>query len=188
MADAAEMSVGELKAALAKMRVRCDHCFEKQDLLALYKTEMSRERPIPNPAAAASGFASATSTPAPAPARAPAAAPASSGGDAGSYVNGRWVPPKKSALEEMMGDFDFKTVLMVVVGIWWVWGTVSQSGGGMDGVGDDEGEYNERDTSSYINGKVTEVMTHDQFLGALTHHRDNTGLPVVSTQAPPTAA
>ena len=74
------MSVGELKAALAKMRVRCDHCFEKADLLALYKTEMSRERPTPNPAAAAaSGFASATSTPAPAPAPAP-----SSSGDGGS--------------------------------------------------------------------------------------------------------
>ena len=25
-----------------------------------------------------------------------------------------------------ISDFDMKTILMVVVGIWWVWGTVSQ--------------------------------------------------------------
>jgi thiol-disulfide isomerase/thioredoxin len=70
-------------------------------------------------------------------------------------------------------------VAIVVIAIFWVWGVASQGGGGMDGLGDDEGEYDERDTSSYINGKVVEVVTHDQFLGALTHHRDNTGLPVV---------
>lgn len=176
MAMAEDMSVLELKEALMKMRVRCDHCVEKSELLKLYKEEVGRERPLPT---AAAGFASATGAPAPAPmptrpTPAPAPAPA-----AGSYVNGRYVPPPKTGIEAILGDFDFKTIAMVVIAIWWVWGVASQGGGGMDGVGDDEGEYDERDTSSYINGKVVEVVTHDQFLGALTHHRDNTGLPVV---------
>jgi thioredoxin reductase (NADPH) len=181
MAMAEDMSVSELKQALIKMRVRCDHCFEKSELLALYKEEVGRERPLPNAGAAATGFASATgAAPAPAPAPPPARpAPTAAAAGGGSYVNGRYVPPPKSGLEAMLGDFDFKTIAMVVIAMWWVWGVANQGGGGMDGVGDDEGEYDERDTSSYINGKVVEVMTHDQFLGALTHHRDNTGLPVV---------
>lgn len=177
MSLAEDMSVAELKAALTKMRVRCDHCFEKSELLQLYKKEVGRERPLPN---AAADFAAATGAPAPAPMPArPASSSTSASSGGGSYVNGKYVPPPKSAIEQLLGDFDFKTVAMVVIAIWWVWGVANQGGGGMDGIGDDEGEYDERDTSSYINGKVVEVVTHDQFLGALTHHRDNTGLPVV---------
>ena len=143
MAMAEDMSVSELKQALIKMRVRCDHCFEKSELLALYKEEVGRERPLPNAGAAATGFASATgAAPAPAPAPPPARpAPTAAAAGGGSYVNGRYVPPPKSGLEAMLGDFDFKTIAMVVIAIWWVWGVANQGGGGMDGVGDDEGEY-----------------------------------------------
>ena len=42
----------------------------------------------------------------------------------------------------------------------------------MSGLGDDEGEYNEGATQSYVAGKVVEVVSHQQFLGALAHHRE----------------
>jgi thioredoxin-like negative regulator of GroEL len=69
---------------------------------------------------------------------------------------------------------------MIVLGLAWLWSMFNQgSGGSYDGLGEDEGMYDERDTSSYMNGAVREVATHSQFLGALAHHRDHTALPVV---------
>lgn len=168
-----EMSAAELKAELTRLRVRSSHCIEKSELLNLLKAELANpSSAIPNPAAAA---------PKPAAQRAPAPAPAppsSAAAGGGTYVNGRYVPPPKGPFD----DINWQTVGMVVLGLAWLYSAFNGGlggGGGMSGLGDDEGEFNEGDTSSYIAGKVVEVTTHQQFLGALAHHRDHTGLPVV---------
>ena len=160
-----DMSVSELREALTRARVRSSHCLEKSELLALYKAELANPSSIPAPNMAPAPAPATASAPAPAPAPRPHS---SAGG--GTYVNGKYVPPAAGPLD----NINWQTVGMVVLGIAYLYSMVG-GGGGMDGLGDDDGEYDDSDTSSYINGQVREVATHQQFLGALAHHRDHTG-------------
>jgi len=51
-------------------------------------------------------------------------------------------------------------------------------GAGLFGADTEDVEYDDRD-EGYLSGKIREVGTLDQLRGALAHHSDNTGLPVV---------
>jgi hypothetical protein len=145
MADQAPeaMGVGELKAALNRLRVRHDHCVEKSELLDLYKKELAGGLPRPTASTAR------PAAPAPAPYSAPfnsAPAPAPAGGGGGTYVNGKYVPPPAG----MMDGMDWKTVAIVFIGLAWL----AQNFGGFDGGGDyGDAEY-DTDNKAYITGKV----------------------------------
>jgi thioredoxin-disulfide reductase len=77
----------------------------------------------------------------------------------------------------------WQTLVLVGLGVAFLYGQLGGglgSGSAATGLfnGDEETEYDDRD-EGYLSGKVREVTTLDQLRGALAHHSDNTGLPVV---------
>lgn len=89
-----------------------------------------------------------------------------------------------AAVSSSSGGINWQQVIMVVLGAAFVFnffreqfGTDGASGGASLW-GNDDGEHNYKD-DGYLSGQVREVATLDQLRGALAHHSDNTGLPVI---------
>jgi len=90
-----------------------------------------------------------------------------------------------AAVNSSSGGVNWQQVMMVVFGAVVVFNMFREQFSGTGGTsggpnlwGDDEGEYNFKD-EGYLSGQVREVATLDQLRGALAHHSDNTGLPVI---------
>lgn len=91
---------------------------------------------------------------------------------------------KSASSSDIFGNFSWQTVVFVGLGLVFIYGQLSGGGGGgyssagLFSGDSDEAEYDDRDVG-YLTGKIREVSTLDQLRGALAHHADNTGLPVV---------
>lgn len=88
---------------------------------------------------------------------------------------------KSTPTEAGGGGIPWPTIGMAVLGAAWLYQFLQGSGGssGADYLwGSDDVEYDDRD-EAYMSGQVREIATLDQYRGALSHHSDGTGLPVV---------
>lgn len=90
-----------------------------------------------------------------------------------------------AAMSSSNGGVNWQQVMMVVLGAAFVFNLFREQFSGTDGAsggsnlwGHDEGDYDYKD-EGYLPGQVREVATLDQLRGALAHHSDNTGLPVI---------
>ena len=158
MGDPSNISVEELKRALNRWRVppqQIEACFEKADLVKLYKQnkELAEARQAQRAKAAnATSTSSSTST---------------------SSVPSLPTMPNIGFSNLAFGGLLLLFTLQYL-------GIIGDAGmGGMGGGGgDDEVSFNLAD-DSYALGKVAEVATLSEFNGALQLHKDGTGLPIV---------
>lgn len=172
MVPADSMSVAELRAELTQLRVRSSHCVEKHELVALLLK--TREDDAAgrgglkgnNDVRASSATRHSTATPG------RTTTPVSRNS---TYTNGR---SSRSAAEEPA----WQGYVIAAVIVAWLWNSVSDSAEGpRDLLVSDANSWAYDDTmkKAYIDGEVSEMRRHESYLGAISHHRDLTGLPVV---------
>lgn len=111
---------------------------------------------------------------------APAATPSAGAGKPTASAS------SSTASSPSTGANSWQNVGLVVLGALFLMNLMQGDSSGGSGApslwGSEDVEYDDRDEAShdgYLSGQVREVVTLDQFRGALAHHADNTGLPVI---------
>lgn len=103
--------------------------------------------------------------------------------DQAPQTSGRAQPAdcKSSTSNSTFGGISWPTLGLMLLGAAWVFQalTAGQASDSLMGLfGSEDTEYDDAD-DAYLRGQVREVATLDQLRGALAHHSENTGLPVV---------